>query len=76
MTDKYELLDEELESVSSGRVTYTWDGKRGTIGKDGNNIYILVDKEKYLEYYNSEGYKLPDSKVLRYCLEHGIAKTR
>lgn len=76
MADKFEILDEELENINGGRITYTWDGTVGTIGKDGVNPYILVDKDKFIEYYNAEGRQHTDAENLRYLLEHGIAKTR
>ncbi len=73
MANKVELFDEELDAVTGGKITYTWDGSVGTIGMNGNNIYKLVDKEAFVEYYNSVKGTKKNSQILRYLLENGIA---
>ncbi len=72
---KVELFDEELIDVTGGQITYTWDGSVGTIGMNGRNPYTLVDKDAFVAYYKSvQGTGIKDSQILRYLLEHGIAK--
>lgn len=71
---KVELFDEDLNDVTGGRITYTWDGNKGTIGINGNNNLVLVDKEAFVSYYNSvkdQGKK--DSQILKDLLAKGIA---
>jgi hypothetical protein len=74
MSNKVELFDEQLDAVSGGNITYTWDGEVGTIGMNEYNPYILVDKEAFLEYYNENHATMKDSQILRYLLENGIAR--
>ena len=76
MADKVELKNEELDFVSGGDITYTWNGTSGTIGIDGNNVFILVDKDAFVEYYNKVHGKETDGNILRYLLANNIAKTR
>lgn len=74
MSNRKQLFDDELVDVSGGQITYTWDGSTGTIGMNGRNPFILVNKSAFIEYYNSvkaEGKK--DSEILTYLLENGIA---
>lgn len=73
MANKVELFDEELDVVTGGKITYTWDGSEGTIGINGNNPYKLVDKDAFVEYYNSVKGTMKNSQILRYLLDNGIA---
>ena len=70
----YELFDEDLDAVSAGQITYTWDGTSGTIGINGYNPFILVDKDGFVEYFKSTEGKLKDSEVLNYLVAKGIIK--
>ena len=74
MSNRTELSNEELDFVNGGDITYTWNGTSGTIGLDGNNPFILVDKDAYLEYFNKVHGTMTDGDILRYLLAHGIAK--
>lgn len=76
MSDKIELRDEELENVSGGNITFTWDGTSGTIGLDGNNVFILVDRDAYLSYFNEVHGTMTDGEILRNLLAQGIAKAK
>lgn len=72
---KVELFDEELDDVTGGKITYTWDGTSGTIGINGNNNLILIDKDAFVSYYKSvQGQGLKDSQILKTLLAKGIAK--
>lgn len=74
MSGKYELTDEELDFVNGGDITYTWNGTSGTIGVNGNNKFILVDKAAFVEYYNSVHGTVSDGAILAYLIRNGIAK--
>lgn len=74
MSDKIKLNEEELDLVSGGDITYTWNGTSGSIGLDGNNPFILVDKQAYLDYFNSVKGTMTDGDILRNLLAKGIAK--
>lgn len=71
---KVELFDEELNDVTGGRITYTWDGNKGTIGINGNNNLTLIDKDAFVSYYKSvQGTGMKDSQILKDLLAKGIA---
>lgn len=74
MSNKVELHEEELDNVTGGDITYTWNGTSGRIGINGNNVFILVNKTAFIEYYNSvHGTGVKDADILKYLLAHGIA---
>lgn len=74
MTEKNELFDEELEAVNGGQITYTWDGTQGTMGLNGYNPYILVDKDRFIAYYNSVMGTMRDPQILAKLREQGIIR--
>lgn len=75
MSNKVELKDQELENVVGGEITYTWDGTVGTLGINGNNPYILLDKDAFVSYYKSvRGTGVKEKAVLSYLLANGIIK--
>jgi len=74
MSDKTRLFDDDLIDVNGGQITYTWDGSVGTIGMNGRNPYTLVDKDAFVEYYKSVQGTMKDSQILKYLLEHDIAR--
>lgn len=74
MSDKYELHDEELDNVSGGRITYTWDGHEGSLGMNGVNKYKLFDKNAFLAVYNEMFGKYSDADIIRRLREKGIIK--
>lgn len=51
MSDQRKILDHELDNVTGGKITYTWDGNQGSIGINGNNNFVLVNKEAFMAYY-------------------------
>lgn len=71
-----EILDEELENVTGGKITYTWssDDHIGTIGLDGNNKFILLDKAAFADYYKSVMGTMSDGAILKQLLNKGIIK--
>lgn len=76
MSNKIELKDEELDFVNGGDITYTWNGTSGTIGINGDNRFILVDKDAFVSYYNEVHGKVTEGEALAYLLRSGIAKKR
>lgn len=74
MSDRIEIKDELLGEVSGGAITYTWDGKQGSLGIDGNNPYILLDKAAFLEVYNDMFGKYTDTQIIKELRNRGIIK--
>lgn len=71
MSKIVELHDDDLDQVSGGKITYTWDGSTGTIGMNGYNPFVLVNKDAFVAYYNSvEGTK-SDADILNDLLANG-----
>ncbi len=73
MSNRIEINDAELDDVNGGRITYTWDGDHGTIGRNGNNRYILVDKDAFIAYYNENKDTMSEATIIRNLLAQGIA---
>ncbi len=73
---KIELFDEELDNVNGGKITYTWHDatQSGTIGLNGNNCFILVDKGAFVAYYNSVKGTMSDGAILKQLFNQGIIK--
>ena len=72
---KIELHEEELNNVSGGKITYSWDGTSGKIGLNGNNFLVLLDKDAFVSYYKSiDGTGMSDADVLNNLIAKGIAK--
>ena len=74
MGDKIQILDEELDNVTGGRITYTWDGHQGSLGINGNNPYILLDKGAFISYYNSVKDTMKDAEIIKNLRAKGIIK--
>lgn len=74
MSNKIELNDEELDLVNGGDITYTWNGTSGRIGINGDNKFILVDKDAFVAYYDSVHGQQSDGQILTYLIKNGIAK--
>ena len=74
---KVAIFDDDLDNVTGGEITYTWDGTQGTIGINNNNAFILLDKDAYISYYNSvKGTGIKESAVLKNLLAKGIIKKK
>ena len=77
MSDRRMISEEDLDSVVGGEITYTWDGSVGTIGINGNNAFVLLDKGAFVNYYNSvKGSGIKESEVLKNLLAKGIIKKK
>lgn len=74
MANRVELFDDELDKVTGGKITYTWDGSVGTIGINGNNPYILLDKNAFGAYYSQVKDSMPETQILKNLLAKGIIK--
>jgi len=76
MSNRVELFDTDLENVSGGKITYTWSSADniGTIGLDGNNKYILLDKNAFGDYYKSVQGTMSDGAILKQLMCMGIIK--
>ena len=74
MPNRIEIKDDDLGQISGGQITYTWDGTIGSLGVDGYNPYLLLDKEKFLEYYNANKETVSESKMIKYLKDNHIIK--
>ncbi len=74
MSDRIEIKDELLGDITGGAITYTWDGNQGSLGINGNNPYILLDKQAFLAVYNELFGKVSDAQIVRTLREKGIIK--
>lgn len=74
MANRIEINDEQLDNVNGGAITYTWDGKTGSLGMDGNNTYILLDKAAFLNVYNQMFGKYSDLDIIKELRKKGIIK--
>lgn len=68
-----QFFDEDLlDDVTGGQITYTWDGNSGTLGINGRNPYILVDKAKFLAFYNENKDTMSEMNILKNLLQQRI----
>jgi len=75
--EKIMINDADLDNVTGGKITYTWDGNSGTIGIGGNNCFVLVNKEAFVSYYKSvEGTGMKDSEILTNLIKKGYVKKK
>lgn len=74
MSDRKEILDKELENIAGGKITYTWTGTVGSIGINGYNNFILLDKDAFGEYYSQVKDTMPEVDILRNLFAKGIIK--
>ena len=76
MSNREVINDEFLDNISGGAVTYTWDkeAKQGSLGINGNNPYILLDKDAFLAVYNELFGKVSDAAIVRTLREKGIIR--
>ena len=76
MSNRQELFDKDLENVNGGDITYTWSSTDniGTIGLDGNNCLVLLDKGAFASYYKSVQGTMSDGAILKQLVQMGIAK--
>lgn len=74
MTNKQEIHDEELDLVTGGKITYTWNGSYGSIGINGNNNFLLLDKDAFGAYYAANKDTMAEVDILRNLYAMGIIK--
>lgn len=71
---KQEIFDNELDYVSGGKITYTWNGEHGTIGINGNNNFILVDKDAFGAFYMANKETMSEVDILKSLYAQGIIR--
>ena len=74
MANRISINDEQLDNVTGGAITYTWDGKTGSLGLNGKNTYMLLDKAAFLEVYNDLFGKVSDAEIIKTLREKKIIK--
>lgn len=72
MSNKQEILDAELDNISGGQITYTWDGTQGSIGINGYNNFILLNKDAFGKYYMEVKDTMPEKEILKNLLAQNI----
>lgn len=66
------LTEEELGNVTGGQITYTWNGEKGTIGLNGNNNLVLLDKAAFGEYYAANKDTMSEMNILLNLFAMGV----
>lgn len=74
MCPRIEIENSELENINGGEITYTWDGTQGTIGINGYNNFILLDKDAFGNYYSEVKDYMPEVEILKNLYAMGIIK--
>ena len=74
MSDRKKLIDEELDNVSGGNITYTWDGDQGSLGMNGVNKYQLLDKNKFVSIYNTMKDEYSDADIIKELRQQGVIR--
>lgn len=74
MAEKHEIREEELDRVSGGEITYTWDGTQGSIGINGCNNFVLLDKNAFGSYYAKNKATMSEKDILKNLFAMGIIK--
>jgi len=74
MSNREPINEQELVQVNGGNITYCWDGHTGSLGMNGNNIYMLLDKEAFLAIYREMFGQYSDADIIRRLRAEGIIK--
>ncbi len=74
MSDRIQINDEQLDEINGGAITYTWDGQQGSLGINGNNGYVLLNKGAFLSVYNEMFGKYTDTQIIKELRNRGIIK--
>ena len=72
MSKRMIINEEQLDSVTGGKITYTWDGSQGSLGMNGVNKYILLDKNAFIKVYNEMSSDYNDAEIIRALREQHI----
>lgn len=75
MANRIEINENDLANVAGGKITYTWDGKQGSIGINGNNNLVLLDKDAFGAYYAEHKDTMAEVDILRNLFAQGIITT-
>lgn len=73
MTSKVEIND-DLDAISGGKITYTWDGTKGSIGINGYNNFVLLDKDAFGAYYAEHKDTMTEKEILKNLFAANIIK--
>ncbi len=74
MANRVAINEDQLDNVTGGAITYTWDGQTGSLGLNGKNTYILLSKTAFLEVYNELFGKVSDAEIIKTLREKKIIK--
>ena len=72
MADRLAINDAELDNVSGGKITYTWNGTEGSLGMNGNNKYKLLNKDAFVKIYNEMKADYSDADIIKRLRDQGI----
>lgn len=62
---KQEIFDADLEKITGGQITYTWNGHIGSIGINGYNNFVLLNKDAFGAYYAEHKGEMSEKKILQ-----------
>lgn len=71
MANRVEITD-DLENISGGKITYTWNGTQGSIGINGYNNFVLLNKDAFGAFYAEHKDTMTEKEILKSLLEQGI----
>ena len=74
MADRKVINDVELDNVTGGKITYTWNGEIGSIGINGNNNFVLLNKNAFGDYYAKHKDEKTEKEILKDLMAMGIIK--
>lgn len=71
---KQQILDADLENITGGQITYTWNGKIGSIGINGTNNFVLLNKDAFGAYYSEHKDEMSEKQILKNLFALGIIR--
>ena len=69
---KIDIREEDLDNVTGGKITYTWNGTEGSIGINGNNNFKLLNKDAFVSYYAENKETMTEKDILKNLAAMGI----
>jgi len=71
---KQQIMDADLENIAGGQITYTWNGHIGSIGINGYNNFVLLNKNAYGAYYAEHKAEMTEQQILKNLFKLGIIR--
>lgn len=71
---KQEIFDADLENIVGGQITYTWNGHIGSIGINGYNNFVLLNKDAFGAFYMEHKGEMTEKEILKRLFGLGIIR--